>query len=218
MRKLFIVVLLFPGIGVVAQQNANFGIIGGISYYMGDINPSRHFYNPAPAFGVIYRLNINPRFAVRGNAYYTTLSGSDEDFEDVLLHPDRPYQPVTFSTSLLDLNLQTEFNFLPFTPNIGSFNYTPYVSAGLGFTMTMSEGANHHLTFPFGIGAKLNISKKISTGIEWSFRKAFSDLIDGQENPTGVQSLIHNNDWYSYLGVFITYKFLNFAADCPAYE
>jgi len=219
MRRLFILVLLFPGICVFAQRNANFGIIGGISYYMGDINPSRHFYNPSPAVGIIYRVNINPRFAVRGNAYYTTVSGSDNDFPE-LLHPDRPFEPVTFSTSLLDLNLQTEFNFLPFTPNVGNFKYTPYVSAGLGFTMALSggSGANHHLTFPFGIGAKLNISKRISTGFEWSFRKAFSDLIDGQENPTGVQSMIHNNDWYSYLGIFITVKFLNFAADCPAYE
>lgn len=220
MRKLIIVVLLCPCIWVAAQRNANLGIIGGIAYYMGDINPGRHFYNPSPAIGAIYRVNINPRFAIRANAYYTTVSGSDSDFPD-LLHPDRPYD-VTFSTSLLDLNLQTEFNFLPFTPNVGKFNYTPYVSAGLGFTMAMAggdgTGAQHHLTFPFGIGAKLNISRRISTGIEWSFRKAFSDLIDGQENPTGVQSPVHNNDWYSYLGVFITYKFLNFAADCPAYD
>jgi hypothetical protein len=221
MRKLiFLIIGLLPCVLVFAQRNANFGIIGGVSYYMGDINPSRHFYNPSYALGAIYRININPRYAIRGNAYYTTLSGNDLDFYPEILHPDRPYQPASFSTSLLDLNLQGEFNFLPFTPNIGSFNYTPYVSAGLGFTMVISsdEEAAHHLTFPFGIGAKLNISKKISTGIEWSFRKAFSDLIDGQENPTGVQSTIHNNDWYSYLGVFITYKFFKYSVDCPAYE
>jgi hypothetical protein len=219
MRKLFIVILLFPGIWVIAQRNANFGIIGGISYYMGDINPGLHYYNPSFAIGAIYRINFNPRYALRGNAYYTTVSGSDLDFPNVL-HPDRPYEPVTFSTSLLDMNLQVEFNFLPFTPNVGRYNFTPYVSCGLGFTMALSTnaGTNHHLTFPFGIGAKMNISKRMSTGLEWSFRKAFTDLIDGQENPTGDQSLIHNNDWYSYLGVFITYKFFNFAADCPAYE
>jgi hypothetical protein len=220
MRKLlFLIIGLLSGVLVCAQRNANFGLIGGVSYYMGDINPSRHFYNPSYALGAIYRVNINPRWAVRGNAYYTTLSGSDLDFPE-LLHPDRPYEPVTFSTTLLDANVQGEFNFLPFTPNLGKFNYTPYVSAGLGFSMILAsdQGAVHHLTLPFGIGAKLNISKKISTGIEWSFRKAFTDLIDGQENPTGVQSLIHNNDWYSYLGVFITYKFFNYVTDCPAYE
>ncbi|MBN1416796.1 MAG: outer membrane beta-barrel protein [Bacteroidales bacterium] len=219
MRKLFFVVFVFISIPTMAQRNANFGIIGGISYYMGDINPSMHYYNPSFAGGLIYRININTRYAIRGNAYYTTVSGSDLDFPE-LLHPDRPYEPVTFSTSLLDLNLQGEFNFLPFTPNVGKFNYTPYVSCGLGFSMALSSdaGTAHHLTLPFGIGVKLNLTKKISTGLEWSFRKAFSDIIDGQENPTGDQSLIHNNDWYSYLGIFITYKFINFAIDCPAYD
>jgi hypothetical protein len=219
MRKYLILLGLFPFVFVSAQRNANFGVIGGISYYMGDINPSRHFYNPSYAIGAIYRININPRYAVRGNAYYTTLSGSDNDFPG-LLHPDRPFEPASFSTSLLDMNIQGEFNFLPFTPNVGIFRYTPYISAGIGFSMALSTdaGAGHHLTLPFGIGAKLNLSKKISTGIEWSFRKTFTDLIDGQVNPTEVQSLIHNNDWYSYLGVFITYKFLNYATDCPAYE
>jgi len=219
MRKIFLSIMLLPGIFVFGQRNANIGIIGGISYYMGDINPSRHFYNPSYALGGIYRININPRYAVRGNVYYTTLSGSDTDFP-ALKHPDRPYEPAAFSTSLLDMNLQGEFNFLPFTPNVGRFNYTPYVSCGIGFSMAMSSdaGAAHHFTFPFGIGAKLNITDKISTGLEWSFRKSFTDMIDGIENPTGIQSSIHNNDWYSYLGIFITYKFFNFATQCPAYE
>lgn len=219
MRKLLIILLLFPCIWITAQRNANFGLIGGISYYMGDINPNRHFYNPSPAFGVIYRININPRYAIRGNVYYTQISGSDLDFPE-LLHPDRAFLPVSFSTTMLDLNIQTEFNFLPFTPNVGKFKYTPYVSCGIGFTMAMSSNVNagHHFTFPFGAGLKFNLTDKISTGAEWSFRKTFTDRIDGVENPTGIQSLIHNNDWYSYLAVFITYKFFKFAQDCPAYR
>lgn len=217
MRKLFVLLLLLPCAWVVAQRNANFGVIGGISYYMGDINPSRHFYNPSYAIGAIYRINLNTRYAIRLNGYYTTLSGSDNDFD--WLNPDRPFQPVTFSTSLFDMNLQGEFNFLPFTPNVGKFNYTPYVSLGLGFTMALSNtDASHHMTFPFGLGLKMNLSKRISTGIEWSFRKTFTDLVDGTENATGIQSVFHNNDWYNYLGVFITYKFFNFATECPAYE
>jgi hypothetical protein len=204
---------------IAAQRNANLGIIGGISYYMGDINPNRHFYNPSPAFGVIYRININPRYAIRGNAYYTKISGSDLDFPE-LIHPDRAYLPVSFSTTMLDLNVQVEFNFLPFTPNVGKFKYTPYVSCGMGFTMAMSSNvdASHHFTFPFGTGLKFNISQRISTGAEWSFRKSFTDGIDGVKNPTGIQSWVHNNDWYSYLGIFITYKFFKFVEDCPAYR
>ncbi len=217
MRKLLIFLLLYPCMWITAQRNANFGIIGGIAYYMGDINPNRHFYKPSPAFGLIYRININPRYAIRGNAYYAQVRGSDLDFPE-LLHPDRAFLPVSFTTTMLDLNLQTEFNFLPFTPNVGKFKYTPYVSGGLGFTLAMSANTNHHFTFPFGVGVKFNLTSKISTGAEWSFRKSFTDHIDRVENPTGIQSLIHNNDWYSYLAVFITYKFFKFAEECPAYR
>jgi hypothetical protein len=37
------------------------------------------------------------------------------------------------------------------------------------------------------------------------------------ENQLG-NTLLNNNDWYSFIGVFITYKFFKFAADCPAYN
>ena len=64
----------------------------------------------------------------------------------------------------------------------------------------------------------MNVAKRVTAGAEWSFRKSFNDRIDGLENPSGVHSVIHNNDWYSFMGIFITYKFFNFAGDCPAYK
>ena len=75
-----------------------------------------------------------------------------------------------------------------------------------------------YLSLPFGVGVKVNFPSRISAGAEWSFRKSFNDRIDGVENPSGLHSLIHNNDWYSFLGIFITFKFFNFAAECPAYK
>ena len=202
-----------------SQRNANIGIFGGTSYYLGDINPSRHFYRPAPSFGVLYRYNIHTRLAVRGNMYYVDLSGSDLDFGGTL-HPDRPVSPAEFHTSLLDIAVQVEYNFLPFTPNIGKWAYTPYISTGIAGALIMgSDAASENLvSFPFGLGLKLNLTSRISTGAEWSFRKTFSDRVDGLENPSGTYSILHNNDWYSLLGVFITFKFFNFAAECPAYK
>ena len=28
----------------------------------------------------------------------------------------------------------------------------------------------------------------------------------------------HNKDWYSIVGIFVTYKIFNWREDCPAYE
>lgn len=210
---------LLPLFAVQAQKVSDIGVSGGAAYYLGDINPDRHFYNPLPAYGFIYRYNINTRWAVRVNAYYVSLSGTDADFPGQL-HPDRPYSPAQFSTSFLDAALQAEFNFMPYTPGIRPLDYTPYISAGLntGLIMGSNTDAMNFAGLPFGIGVKTTLSKRISGGMEYSFRKTFSDRIDGLENPSGVSSLIHNNDWYSYIGIFITYKFFNFDVDCPAYE
>jgi hypothetical protein len=169
--------------------------------------------------GAFYRYNINTRVAVRANVFYASLSGNDLDFPD-LLHPDRPVSPALFNTSLLDVGFQVEYNFMPYTPNVADHAYTPYLSAGIAGAMILSTDvtATNLLSFPFGIGIKMNVSKRITAGAEWSFRKSFNDRIDGVENPSGVHSVIHNNDWYSFMGIFITYKFFNFAADCPAYK
>ncbi len=214
----FVLTLLVPSV-ILAQRNANIGIFVGTSYYMGDINPSMHFYRPSLAYGLLYRYNINTRLALRANGYVADLSGNDLDFPG-RLNPDRALSPARFQTSLLDLALQVEFNFLPYTPTIGKWQYTPYIAGGIagGLIMGSTTDATNSASFPFGIGIKLNVTSRLSTGAEWSFRKSFSDRIDGVSNPSGTTSLIHNNDWYSFLGVFITFKFFNFATDCPAYK
>ena len=211
--------VLLTGRQLLAQQDGNVGVFGGTAFYLGDINPSRLFYRPSIAFGAIYRYNINQRYAVRANAYYISLSGSDADFPEIE-RPDRPFSPAIFKTSLIDVALQVEFNFLPYEPNRQSLDYTPYVTTGFsgGLVTNSDVDANNFISLPLGIGIKTTFTKRLSGGFEWSFRKTFNDRIDGVENPSGVRSAIHNNDWYSFLGVFITYKFFNFAVDCPAYD
>lgn len=204
---------------VWAQRNADIGAFVGTSYYMGDINPSKHLYRPSVSFGLLYRYNVNMRWALRANAYYIDISGNDLDFPG-RLNPDRPLNPRQFHTSLLDIALQTEFNFLPFSPEAGNWVYSPYISAGFAGSMILSSDANamNTLSIPFGLGIKVNLSPRLSAGAEWGLRKSFSDSIDGVENPSGSVSLIHNNDWYSFMGIFITYKFFNFATECPVYD
>lgn len=216
-------------ISVLAQKDANFGVFAGTSYYMGDINPNRQFYRPGASLGLIYRINLNKRYSIRANAYYAGLSGSDTDFNNII-HTDRYYEPVDFRTSLIDGTLQFEFSFLPFVPNSGKWDCTPYVAGGLGYSLIVSSSVRTnlatpylknpvaHMTLPFGIGIKINLSRRVSAGGEWSFRKTFTDRIDFVQNPTRELSLIHNNDWYSFAGIFITYKFFKFAGDCPAYS
>jgi len=218
--QFYIILFLILLSGITsAQRNTNFGVFAGTAYYMGDINPSRHVYRPSISLGALYRYNLNTRYALRLGAYFADLSGDDLDFPKAL-NPDRHLSPARFNISLLDLSLQVEFNFLPYTPNLGKWAYTPYISTGIAGALVMSSDVDvqNLLGLPLGIGVKVNLTSRLNAGAEWSFRKTFSDHIDGLENPSGVSSLLHNNDWYSFLGVFITFKFLTFASECPAYN
>jgi opacity protein-like surface antigen len=213
------VLLLFSCFSAFSQRDAQVGIFAGTAYYMGDINPNRHFYRPSLSLGFLYRYNLNTRYALKATANYGQFSGSDLDFPE-LLHPDRPVSPASFQTSLLDFGLQVEFNFLPYSPGIVKWAYTPYISTGISGALVLSSdrASDNMLNLPFGIGLKVNLTKRVTAGAEWSFRKSFNDRLDGLENPSGVYSVLHNNDWYSFLGVIITYKFFNFAVDCPVYK
>jgi hypothetical protein len=206
----FFMLIILPAAG---QRYTDIGVLAGTSMYMGDINPSNFFYHPAPLFGGFFRVNINKRVAVRINGNYGSLSGSDEDF------PDRQLigrNPTSFSTSMVDFNGQVEFNWLPYLTGEDKWLNSIYVSGGIGYTF-FTGIPNSSLTIPFGAGFKINITDRLSTGLELSYRKTFTDEIDRVVDPI-ENTLINNNDWYSVAALFISYKFVKFAGKCPAYN
>jgi hypothetical protein len=201
-----------------AQRRFDLGVFSGGSYYLGDINQSRHIYSPSVAVGGFYRYNINPRYSIRGNVYYGGLKGDPLDFNNVF-YEWREEDP--FKSSILDVSLQFEFNFLPFNTRGKKLDYSPYVTGGIGFSFikSTSSAPTYELIIPFGIGFKVNLAKRLSAGLEWGFRRTFNDDIDGLENwdDPGYRSILHNYDWYSFTGIFVTYKIFNYRDDCPVY-
>jgi len=183
---------------------------------MGEINPVRHFYKPSPDFGAIYRHNFNPRNSIRFHAIYGSLRGDDHDFTNDFQQA-RGYR---FQTSFLELAANTEFNFFPYQYGKRKDRYTPYVTAGLGYNFLFDPDTRGttDLIITYGAGFKLNVSRHISAGCEWSFRKTFNDHLDGIVNPGADNTFYHNNDWYSIVGIFVTYKFLSYLLECPAYD
>ncbi len=206
----FFFTLLTPGIH--AQRQTDYGLLGGVAYYNGEINPTRQFYSPSPAFGGFFRMNINKRYAVRISGVYAGLKGSDNDFPDRNL-TDR--SPVTFTNTVMDFCSQVEFNFMPYMTGEDRLVNSVYIAGGLGYALFL--GSSNSLIIPFSIGFKINLTDRLSTGAEWSLRKTFVDDIDDVPNVLD-HTLVNNNDWYSFIGLFISYKFVKFAADCPVYK
>ena len=212
-----LIIILFASTEMNAQRKSDIGLFGGTSFYMGDINTSKYFYSPGPAIGSFYRYNFEPRNSIRLSAVYYTLQASDLDFSD----PFQVQRNASFSGNYLDAALVYEFNFLPYKTTHRKYNRTFYLSGGIGYNVVISTStlSKSYVTVPVGMGYKVNVTKKLAAGAELSIRKTFNDLIDGIENfnAEGRKHLFGNNDWYTFAGIFVSYKIFNYREDCPAY-
>ena len=222
MNKIFLS-LLFCGVVIHQSGSAQkitheAGFFLGTSFYMGDINPTRVFYAPSLAFGALYKMNITDMQSLRVQVNYGEIKGNDKDFNNAY----QQYRGASFSASLIDINLNYEFNFLPLQYKERKTTFSPFIFGGVGLDLPLKSpgGVPGHPSLPFGAGLKYLPAKNITMGVEWSFRKTFIDNIDGVLNPGNNidKSLINNTDWYSFAGFFITFRLFDNSNDCPAYK
>ena len=234
MKRIWIFLMILMTLGLqtaVAQQKAkkvqNIGIFAGGSYYFGDINPEKMFYRLSPSFGGFYNFWINKRYAVRANVYYGGLQADGKDFN----YSFTSLRNASFSSSFIDMAIQFEFNFLPYGFDPRKTLFTPYVSGGAGFLFVFgNKYVSNEFVLPVNLGVKINLSKKLDVGAEWGIRKTFNDYLDEWAPdikgwhyagpgfvPPEEKSFLHNNDWYSFVGIFASFKIFYDREKCPAY-
>jgi hypothetical protein len=206
--------MLLP-LSVSGQRSADYGVFGGVSSYIGDINPNRLLYSPRPAGGLFYRINLNPREALRANLFIGGLHGNDLDFKNAF----QQARAASFSSTVGEWALQFEFNFFPYSTEGKRWNYTPYIAAGAGVAFVSRTTFTTIPVIPFSIGFKVNIYKNLGLEAEYGFRKTFYDNFDGLKDLVAPSdySWMHNNDWYTFTGIAVTWKIYNKLAGCPAY-
>jgi hypothetical protein len=197
------------------QRNADFGILGGASSYIGDINPSRIMYAPLPAAGIFYRYNFHPRESLRTSILIGGLRATDLDFNNSF----QQARAASFSGSFGEWTTQFEFNFFPYSTQGKRWDYSPYFAAGLGIAFINTTVFTYVPVIPFSFGFKINIYKNLGLEAEYGFRKTFYDNFDGLKDfiAPSDYSWLHNNDWYSFAGLALTWKMYNRLAGCPAY-
>lgn len=181
-------------------QRHELGLFGGGSYYLGDINPKKHFAQTHLAFGLIYRYNINPHWALRINGYQGKLESSDA------IIGFNPKRNLSFRSNITDIGLGMELNFFRYQTGNKKMRASPFIFAGLSYFRfnpqafyegvwydlqplgTEGQGTTSYpnkkayalggIAIPFGIGAKFSVSKNIAIAAEWGLRKTFTDYID----------------------------------------
>jgi hypothetical protein len=221
---------------VIAQRN-EIGVAFGGAFYMGDLNPKLPMVLINPGGGAFYRLNFNQHWSARANVYYLKVEGNDAY---VGYNPERN---LSFFSNIYEFSMQSEVNFLQYQAGNLNTPFTPFLFAGLGGFMfhpkrLMPGGEIIDLTnrdqrfayglhdketdyglvsysLLFGVGFKFNITRFVSTGVEWGMRRTGTDYLDdisygNPPSPTSSPPYFignpKNNDWYSFFGLTLSVK------------
>ncbi len=180
----------------------------GVTGYLGDANYDHLFERPSITAGGIFRYVQNSRWAYKANLNYANIRG--HSMYDETWFPDGAN--YVFSSSLIDLAVTAEFNFLNFGRGPAYKKYkpiTPYMVAGVGFVLAIVNGHDQEsLTVPLGVGVKYKFKDRLNLGFEFTMRKEFSDRIDGLSDMFGINhTFAKNTDWYCFAMFTLSYEF-----------
>ena len=198
MSKLFISTFIFfiLGFSYKAQTYVDeFGLMAGGSYYMGDLNPYRHFNNYNYNFGAVFKRTLNNKqIALRAHIMYGRVSAESSTSN------------LSFRSSILEVGPAIEINFMPF--EIGKkdkYKGTPYLFGGITYFKmnpqtnnngnwvslqtlgTEGQGSSQNadkqyksqqISLPVGLGIKVNLSERFAINAEYGIRKTYTDYLD----------------------------------------
>ena len=203
--------LIISCLVIVFQANAQFddpmtlevGPHVGLSYYMGDLNPSIPFAQAQLQYGGVVRFNYNNSWTFRFDYSRATVSADDTKLNW------RPERGLNFTTKINDFSLVAEFNFLEYYTGNPKKNVSPYIFGGISVfqytpfaeyggtivnlrnyaTEVMPADAKWYETLfdrnmpigvslPFGMGVKFSLSRHMAATVEWRMQKTFTDYLD----------------------------------------
>jgi len=202
-RHIVLLICTLFGIQVMFAQVSEIGGTIGASYYIGDLNPTRHYPRDTKlAGGLVYRYNFNDRYALRLQGLYGTLKAYDSDSRDTL----QLLRNLHFTTKVFEAAALFEINFFKYRKKgkDGRF-WTPFVFGGLAYFRvnpkaqlddtwyelqplgTEGQGTTatgnsepyklDNVSIPFGAGLKVNLGK-MDIQAEWGMRRTYTDHID----------------------------------------
>ena len=203
MARAFVALLLLFVLPAVRGQVNEIGGTIGASYYIGDLNPLRHYPRDTKlAGGLVFRHNFNDRYALRIQGLYGALQAYDSDSEDTL----QQLRNLHFTTKLVEASLLLEINFFKYRQRgKDGKKWTPFVFGGLCYFRTNpkaqlddtwyelqplgtegqgttargnSEGYKlDQIGIPIGAGIKVNLGR-VDLQAEWGIRRTYTDHID----------------------------------------
>lgn len=213
MPRIFTTLLLVLFTLTVSAQAWELGVTGGAAGYMGDLNTRNMSQVSGGAFGGFVKKNFNPYLSLKAGFMHGVIAAADSNskFEQNRL------RNLSFSTTLNELSLMAEFNFLQYRPGIDKHAFSPYVFVGIGgvafnprarvdkhsdwldLRPLMTEGqvkpySNVAVTIPYGVGLKYNFTHSLSLIADVGYRSAKTDYLDDVSGNYKVPTPVRNED------------------------
>jgi hypothetical protein len=208
---LFLLVLSFVMPKNLKSQMIEVGATASIPYYVGDLNPDKHFSNVKPSFGGVLRYYQNLRWAFRlqYSHYNLQVQPTQEILNQIPEYANEENYKFPIHNRVNDFALLAEFNFFNYWTGSNNNYVTPYIFAGLSAFNYASDNneANLSMSVPFGAGVKYSIAKGLGVSLEWRMNKTFADDIDNKIDVSGDFDFAYDNDWIGALELSIVYSF-----------
>jgi len=200
-----------------APSTRELGIsLGGINY-KGEIAPKYRFGNNQPAVMVFYRRDISSPVTLRASGLLGGVAATDNYFK----LPLNQFRQARLRGTLIELAGGMEYNFMDYYDLRRRIRWTPYFFLNVAgyYVKTKTESSTvgniinkedsfFSFSIPIGAGIKYALSKHWNLGLEIGARKIFTDSFDNLDKATPTTlANPHNNDWYFYNGISISYTF-----------
>jgi hypothetical protein len=215
MKKQFLAILFICVTSISWGQIHEVGVFIGGANYVGDVGKTNYIFPNKIGAGLVYKYNLNPRIALRGNLSLIILHGDDAESSNEI----RKKRNFNFNNSVKELAIGIEYNFFEYDMTSVDKAYTPYILleiAGFNYKSVSSEitTGSYNLksktaySMPIGLGFKGRLADNIGFAIETRINYTFQDDLD--YTTYKVPSLDfggNSNDWYMFTGVSLVYAF-----------
>ena len=195
MKKLLLAVFTFPLLA--NAQNFHFSGRFGLAGYQGDLKAHSVSLSQSKLMGSIgARYDLSEHVTARSYVTLASLQADDKKGTSVMQQRN-----LNFKTKLLDWELTAQYNFFSlndrwWTPyvfaGIGIYHFNPYTkdtannkyylkslsTEGQGFMQDFKEYKLTQFSVPLGIGADYSLNEDMRIGLEFGYRKLFTDYLD----------------------------------------
>jgi len=199
MKKLLFVSFFVPIIS--SAQNFYFSGRLGVANYEGDLKAKTVSLSQAKLMGSLgAQYDLSEHLSLRSYLTLTSLHADDKKGT-----PAMQRRNLNFSSKIADWELTGQYNFLSlndhwWTPyifaGIGVYHFNPYTkdtsgkkyflqplnTEGEGFTAGVKNYKLTQFSVPIGIGASYSINEDMRIGLEFGYRKIFTDYLDDVSN------------------------------------